>query len=230
MTAAALTRFACLTALAIAAPWAQASIVSDASGTYEEVRFYTPASSSVSTTQGNAETGSDLCAGSNVCASGLLFDSVTAGQIVTYGDSSTSADSLVNQNLSASYAGLGVITQNSQGVLSTDTAINQGEYLSLYFQQPVTVLGFVFFDVNNQSFASGTTISLIVDEVTYKLSASDTTLLSSIKGQEFTFVGGETAYYLGAVKLAAAVPEPGTWALSAIGLLGLAAVRRRHRR
>ncbi|TAK95300.1 MAG: PEP-CTERM sorting domain-containing protein [Aquabacterium sp.] len=209
------------------------SLVSTPDGSYEELRFYTPGDS-IPTNVGAAQGSSNLCtSGANagqVCAETLGFQSITAGLVTSYGYAETASTPVVYQNLSPAHAGLGVAALNGAAI-STDTSIDQAEGISLLFANPVSVLGFTFFDVNHQAFAPGSapTIQLIVDERNYTLNAADTSLLSSIKGKEFTLLGGATSYYLGAVRIAA-VPEASTWALMGLGLVGIGLAARRQRR
>lgn len=208
------------------------SVVSTPDGSYEELRFYTPGDS-IPTNVGTAQGGSNLCTSGahagQVCAETLGFQSITAGLVTSYGYAETASTPVVYQNLTPSYSGLGVAALNGAAI-STDTSIDQAEGISLLFTNPVNVLGFTFFDVNHQAFAPGSapTIQLIVDERNYTLNAADTSLLSSIKGKEFTLLGGATSYYLGAVRIAA-VPEASTWALMGLGLVGIGLTARRQR-
>ncbi|MBI5926228.1 MAG: PEP-CTERM sorting domain-containing protein [Aquabacterium sp.] len=231
-------RSAMMVALVCAWPLAHAAdtsaIVNTPNGAYEELRFYTPGSS-IPTNVGSAQGSSNLCtSGANagqVCAETLGFQSITAGLVTSYGYSETAATPVMYQNLTPSYAGLGVASLNGAGI-SSDTSVDQAEGFSLLFANPVEVLGFTFFDVNHQAFAPGSapTLQLIVDEHNYTINAADTSLLSSIKGKEFTLLGGATSYYLGAVRIAAAVPEASTWAFMGLGLAGIVLARRRQRR
>ncbi|HEX5357012.1 MAG TPA: PEP-CTERM sorting domain-containing protein [Aquabacterium sp.] len=230
-------RSALMVALVCAWPLAHAadgsSVVSTPEGSYEELRFYTPASS-IPTAVGTAQGSSNLCtSGANagqVCAETLGFQSITAGLVTSYGYSETVATPVVYQNLTPTFAGLGVAALNGASI-SGDTSVDQAEGISLLFANPVEVLGFTFFDLNHQAFAPGSapTLQLIVDERNYTINAADTSLLSSIKGKEFTLLGGATSYYLGAVRIAA-VPEASTLALMGLGLAGIVLAGRRQRR
>lgn len=229
--------FARLTSLCVlACAWSLAhagnGIVTDALGTYEEVRFYTPGTADIPLRSGTPDLGPNLCqngAGpAEVCAQGLVFGTQTAGQLLTYGYDDVAPVSLVAQSLGTSQHGLGVITQNTAGQLSTDQPVDSGQYLNLAFEKATTILGFVLFDVHGQTLGTNTRVHLIVDEMDYTLTGANG-LSTPITGQTFTLVGGSDAYYLGAVRLAAAVPEPSTWALMGVGLLGLAFQSRRRR-
>lgn len=229
-------RSALIAMLACAWPLAHAadgaSLVSTPSGSYEELRFYAPGND-IPTNAGTAQGSGNLCtSGANagqVCAETLGFQSITAGLVTSYGYSETAATPVVYQTLTTNFAGLGVAALNGSAI-SSDTSIDQAEGISLLFTNPVSVLGFTFFDLNHQAFAPGSapTIQLIVDERNYTLNAADTSLLSSIKGKEFTLLGGATSYYLGAVRIAA-VPEASTWALMGLGLVGIRLARRTRR-
>lgn len=229
-------RSALMVAMACAWPLAHAdasAIVNTPDGAYEELRFYTPGST-IPTNVGSAQGSSNLCtSGANagqVCAETLGFQSITAGLVTSYGYSETAATPVMYQNLTPTYTGLGVASLSGANI-SSDTSVDQAEAISLLFAAPVEVLGFTFFDVNHQAFApsSGTTIRLIVDERDYTLNAADLSLLSSIKGSEFTLMGEATSYYLGAVRIAAVVPESSTWALMGLGLVGIALASRQRR-
>ena len=223
-----LSRLACLAALASVGALAHA-----ADAGHEEIRFYLPGETGIATRAGAAADGVDVCSDAgngDVCAyAGLNFASDTAGLLATYSWAETETAPLTYQTLSSPFSGLGV--KAADGLPGAAQTIDQGEGLSLLFANPVEVLGFTFFDVNHQVFGpqGGTTIQLIVDEHRYTLNAGDTSLLSSIKGREFSLLGGSTSYYLGAVRIAAAVPEAGTWALMGLGLLGVGMAVRRQR-
>ncbi|MCH8181222.1 MAG: PEP-CTERM sorting domain-containing protein [Proteobacteria bacterium] len=233
----------CLSALLLGLSQAPAhaggiSVQADGSAV-ETLRFYTPASDTVSTDIGSPLAGGDVCSdadhAADVCAPGLGFASQVAGTVSVYSvfDGALPAQQvpLVYQNLLQSQAGLGVSTPIGGERLGDDPAIGGTEGLSLFFARPTLVVGFEFFDAQQQAFLPGTTVRLLVDEQVYDIPADQAGSLS-ITGTEFTFLGGSRSYTLGAVKLAApaAVPEPGTMALAGLGLLGVVLARSRTRR
>lgn len=205
-------------------------IVTTATGAYEEIRFHSPGSTDIATDVGIPLEGSSLCGANVICASGLGFQSSVAGQIAAFGYVESAPGSLTRQDLSREQAGLGAVSLEGSDQVSSDGAIDQGESLTLFFQRPTEVVGFVFFDAQNQAFQpSSPSIRLLVDERVYELPAASAFPLS-IQGTEFTFVGGPTAYYLGAVRIAAPVPEASTLLSMGLGLAAVAAVTARRRR
>lgn len=222
-------RLTCAALLMAVLPVAQAAngIVTDASGTYEEVRFYTPGTADIPTQTGTVLYSSDLCSGTNVCASGLQFTSQYAGTFAAYGFDAAAANSLTSQSLITARQGLGVLGQSSTGTLGTDTAVDAQEYLTFAFSSKATVIGFQLFDVNGQALASTQAVHVIVDEMDYTLPGGS--LTQALTGKSFTFVGSDASYYVGAVRLATAVPENSTATLMGLGLVGLGAAARRRR-
>lgn len=205
-------------------------IVTTATGAYEEIRFHSPGSTAVSTDVGTPIEGASLCGANVICASGLTFQSSVAGQVTAFGYVESAPSSLTHQDLSRAQAGLGAVSLEGSDQISSDGAVDQGESLTLFFERPTEVVGFVFFDAQNQPFLpSSPAIRLLVDERVYELPAGAASPVS-ILGTEFTFVGGATSYYLGAVRVAAPVPEASTLLSMGLGLAGVAAIAARRRR
>lgn len=211
-------------ALAMSAAAGHASgFVSSASGTLEEIRFYTPGSTEVGTDVGVVE-GSDGCTSANVCDGRLGFSSSYGGSFGAFGYALS--DGLTFQGLTSARNGLGVVTSANVG---SDQGVDDGESLMLLFDRPATIVEFVFFDVNGNPYTD--TVTLLAEERQIELTPGQA-LRSPITVSEFTFVGGkQPPFFLGAIRLAAPVPEAGTLTLMAGGLLGVALavrLRRRH--
>lgn len=208
-------------------------------GAVETLRFYTPGTDTITTDIGSPLVSGNACTTSghvgDVCALGLSFNSLVAGTVSAYAvfDGALPLDQtpLVYQNLQQPSAGLGVSTPSAGSApLSNDPAIDSKEGLTLFFAQPTTVVGFEFFNAQHQAFlpGSGAVIRVLVDELMVNLPVDQAGQLS-LTGSEFTFLGGSSAYTLGAVKLAApaVVPEPASLGLMGLGLglVGVAASR-----
>ena len=122
-----------------------------------------------------------------------------------------------------------------------DDEIDKGEKLTLTFEKTVHIAGMHFFTGDHGNVPNGRTFNLTIDGVSYNdralKSYLNTNPSSFLTGKSFTFETddycksknwygqctswGPTDFYLGAVKITTAVPEPGTYALL---LAGLAAV------
>lgn len=126
--------------------------------------------------------------------------------------------------------GLGVVS----GGLFEASEITSGESLTFTFNQTVSLTGLqlsqwegLFDD------ATLTMGSKVID--LGKMSSSGLLVsefsFSNLTGTQFTIKadGLLSSFRLAGVTVAAAVPEPGTWALMGLGLAGLAAVRARRR-
>lgn len=204
----------------------------NAQGAYEELRFYTPATGAILTDTGTVDQGAYACDASRVCATGLRYVSQVAGAVTAYGYVNGAAGSLTIQTLTPGHTGLGTVSLDAQGQILGSAAVDQGETLTLFFAQPTRLVGFDFFTTQQQAFAPDDTtpIRVMVDERIYTLSAGQAAQ-TTLVGSEFTFLGGSTSYYLGAVRVAATpVPEADGLAMMALGLVGVAVITTRARR
>jgi PEP-CTERM motif len=216
---------------------------SDGSGgnaaiTYEQLRFYTPGSSTFPTYYGQAVP--DLCAGAGAeCGEPMTFDTSFGGQLVaTAYDGSTRTNGIVYQDLSPSFGGLGVVSARTTG--SGDTRINgsdeinRSDVLTLTFAQQVNVVGFHFFEGDHSSTDSGDRAWLRIDGGAWQhLSLSPNYVTNDpsqwYSGSVFDFRRANQDFYLGAVKITSAIPEPQTYALALVGLALIGSSLRRRR-
>jgi hypothetical protein len=132
-----------------------------------------------------------------------------------------------------------------------DDEIDKGETLTLSFEKTVHIAGMHFFSGAHGPIPNGRTFTLTVDGVTHDdrslRSYLNTNPASFLTGKTFTFTTddscknrnwygqctswGATDFYLGAVKITTAVPEPETYALYLAGLVAVGfTVSRRTRR
>lgn len=153
------------------------------------------------------------------------FSSGGIGLTVTAKKSSGAAAQVADR-----WDGLGVV---SGGALEA-SEITSGESLTFTFNKSVSLTGLqlsqwegLFDD------ATLTMGSKVID--LGKMSSSGLLVsefsFSNLTGTQFTIKGEGflTSFRLAGVTVAAAVPEPGTWALMGLGLAGLVAVRARRR-
>ena len=226
--------------------------------TYEEVKFYTPSTSSFPTYVGTASP-ADLCTSgaikTDICGQKLTFDTKFGGVLQATGSytetvktwdatkhkwtyDTVTKPGLVMQDLSPAYGGLGVIksVKNGSSVVGGDE-INKNEVLTLTFAHAVNVVGFHFMDEDHGWASKHAYGMLSIDGGAFeRISLASYVTNDPSKwftGTTFSFKiyddCGNTDYYLGAVKIAA-VPEPGTYALMLAGLGAVAFVARRNKR
>jgi hypothetical protein len=242
----ALTGLALLgTAAAQAAPY---GIATDNGMTWEQVRFYGPAGSANSDYAAGQPIyyGSvpvDRCTGTDICGEAMTFDTQFGGLLtVTAPDTKAGYQSIVYQDLSPNYGGLGVAQYkpSTNTLYASADEINSGESLTLSFANTVKVVGLHFFDKDHNQIDLNSTdkFYLSVNGAAnqalsfgggYPWYGSSSTLI----GNSFSFSYKNEDYYLGAIKIQAVtppIPEPETYALMLGGLLAMGFMARRRAR
>jgi hypothetical protein len=235
-------------AAAQAAPY---GIATDNGMTWEQVRFYGPAGGANSDYAAGqpiyyGTVPVDRCAGTDICGEAMTFDTKFGGLLTaTAPDVFSGYQSIVYQDLSPNYGGLGVVkyktpTRNDPDGLSGADEINNGEKLTLTFANTVKVVGFHFFDKDHRQsdLSSSDKFFLSVNGAAnqalsfgggYPWYGAGSTLI----GNTFTFTYKNEDFYLGAIKIQAVtppIPEPETYALMLGGLLAMGFMARRRAR
>jgi hypothetical protein len=211
--------------------------------TYEQVRFYTPGTSSFPTYVGSVTP--DYCGGSGGnCGEPMTFGTGIGGMLTataTIINAGSKTNGIVYQDLSPGYGGLGVVglTPGKRGggyKISGDDEIDRYDVLTLSFAQQVSVVGFHFFEGDHSGTDWGDKAWLEVDGNGWqRLNLAPNYVTNDptkwLTGTTFSFKRDNQDFYLGAVKIATPVPEPHAVLLgvAALGVLG-AAVRRREPR
>ena len=121
------------------------------------------------------------------------------------------------------------------GELNSSVGNNPGDFITFTFNQAVNLTGLTMTGWENgfdKAILSWGTNSIALNNSSSILTLKDTFDLSGVTGTTFKLqaVGAVSAFRLYSLNATPAVPEASTYALMGLGLVGIAAVRRRRAR
>lgn len=164
--------------------------------------------------------GTDACSGIDVCDFTLTLAGTPGGTLTATGTSGGDRMRVI-QDLEPDLGGLGVL--NSLSDQSTDN-IQPSDVLRLAFQTAIQISELILFSDHEIL-----DFTVRINGTNYAVDDSRLAFATPLTGAVFEFSYVDMQYYVSAITTASTVPEPatGVLALSALGLLGAIARRRR---